>query len=518
MTRTVPALSSFVVLALAGSLLPAQAPDASASAPALTEVQDVREVSQVRIIRLSQVAEKVELDRNTGRGFEPSLMNLPIVQGNRLRTGRGWAEVEFEDNSTLRITPDTLVDFPTLGRTASGDTLNTLKLTRGTLYLSLTRSKASDFTLQVGAKTISVPPGSHIRVDVYPAGSEIYIIEGRVVVADASGSQVIGKARALKFDVPGISEPLIARDDTPGLYDEWDRTAVKYHSFAANSGAASAPYAYGSRDLTTYGQFADFGGGCGQMWTPYFSSASFDPFSNGVWAYYPGSGYSFVSAYPWGWLPFHSGNWASCGGRWGWQPAATWHGLNNHPITQPIRRPVGFRPLQPPSEKQPVGRPTLALAGVPHVTPSEVKGARFVFTKDSAGIGVPRDAFGNLGKISGEMDHKGFAERSVEPAPLFAAPVSTATHVSGGPHVASASPLPGRPVASSASPSGGSSNSSLWLASGGTAVTNSTRSNPPSASSVSSGRWFLGSFNGRRFSSIDPCQNAREPAWQAEIF
>ena len=486
MNRSVPALSSFVVFALAAGLLPAQAPDASAPA-APAEVQDAREVSQVRIIRLSLVAEKVELDRNTGRGFEPSLMNLPVVQGNRLRTRRGWAEVEFEDNSTLRITPDTQVDFPTLGRTASGDTLNTLKLSRGTLYLSLARSKASDFTLEVGAKTVSVPPGSHIRVDVYPAGSEIYVIEGRVVVADASGSQLIGKAHALKFDVPGNPEPLIARDYTPGLYDEWDRAAVKYHSFAAASGTASAPYAYGGRDLTTYGQFADFGGGCGQMWTPYFASASFDPFSNGVWAYYPGSGYSFVSAYPWGWLPFHSGNWANCGGRWGWQPAATWHSLNNRPITQPIRRPVGFRPLEPPSEKQPVSRLTLVLAGVPRATPAEIKGGRFVFTKDSAGIGVPRDTFGNLGKISGEMDHKGFAERQVETAPIFAAPVSTATRVSGGPHVSSASPLPGRPVASSTSPGGSSSGSSLWLASGGAGVTNSTHSNPPSASSVSSG-------------------------------
>ena len=70
--------------------------------------------SQVRIVRLSDATGEVQMDRNTGRGFEPALLNLPVTQGVRLRTGAGFAEVEFEDNSTLRLTPNTIVEFPQL--------------------------------------------------------------------------------------------------------------------------------------------------------------------------------------------------------------------------------------------------------------------------------------------------------------------------------------------------------------------------------------------------------------------
>ena len=68
----------------------------------------------IRIVRLSQVTGEVQMDRQTGNGFEAAFANLPIVQGSRLRTGEGVAEVEFEDNSSLRLTPHSLVEFPVL--------------------------------------------------------------------------------------------------------------------------------------------------------------------------------------------------------------------------------------------------------------------------------------------------------------------------------------------------------------------------------------------------------------------
>src|SRR5258707_13204971 len=72
--------------------------------------------SQVRIVRLSQVDGDVQIDRNTGLGYEKAFLNLPITQGTKVRTGSdARAEIEFEDGSTLRITPGTTVDFSELG-------------------------------------------------------------------------------------------------------------------------------------------------------------------------------------------------------------------------------------------------------------------------------------------------------------------------------------------------------------------------------------------------------------------
>ena len=44
--------------------------------------------SQARIVRLSQVDGDVQIDRNTGQGYEKAFINLPITQGNKLRAGQ----------------------------------------------------------------------------------------------------------------------------------------------------------------------------------------------------------------------------------------------------------------------------------------------------------------------------------------------------------------------------------------------------------------------------------------------
>ena len=93
--------------------------------------------SQARIVRLSQVDGDVQIDRNTGQGYEKAFINLPVTQGTRLRTGQdARAEIEFEDGSTLRITPGTSVEFPELARRDSGARASSLELQQGTAYLN----------------------------------------------------------------------------------------------------------------------------------------------------------------------------------------------------------------------------------------------------------------------------------------------------------------------------------------------------------------------------------------------
>ena len=83
--------------------------------PRRLKLRQSGEVSKVRIVRLSEVKGVVLLDRNIGRGFEPAVTNMPIVENSRLQTGDGVAEVEFEDSSSLRLAPHSLVVFPQLG-------------------------------------------------------------------------------------------------------------------------------------------------------------------------------------------------------------------------------------------------------------------------------------------------------------------------------------------------------------------------------------------------------------------
>ena len=58
--------------------------------------------SNIRIVRLSFVEGSVQY-RRPGQDWQDARLNLPIQQGFALRTGDGYAEVEFEDSLRVHL-------------------------------------------------------------------------------------------------------------------------------------------------------------------------------------------------------------------------------------------------------------------------------------------------------------------------------------------------------------------------------------------------------------------------------
>src|SRR5271167_4169555 len=114
--------------------------------------------SHVRIVRLSDVKGMLALDRKTGLGFEQTMQNMPIVQGERLRTADGFAEVEFEDNSTLRLAPNSEVDFSLLALRSTGAKASTMNVVTGTVYVVTESTKGNEFLLVAGDTKMTVTP------------------------------------------------------------------------------------------------------------------------------------------------------------------------------------------------------------------------------------------------------------------------------------------------------------------------------------------------------------------------
>jgi hypothetical protein len=369
--------------------------------------------SDVRIVRLSQARGKVEMDRNTGNGFETAFPNLPVTQGAKLRTGEGVAEVEFEDNSTLRLAPDTVVEFPQLNRAATGATLSSVNVLKGTVYVGLAKTGGNTFTLTCDRGKIVLSPASHIRLDVGSPETSLAVFEGNAQLETTSGTTDVGKKKALLFSSTTQTTPTLVSKVDSGPFDDWDKTQTDFHKRYANASAfAGSPNLYGLADMNYYGAFADLPG-CGRAWRPYFASAAWDPFSNGVWAWYPGTGYTWVSVYPWGWAPFRYGNWQQCGaGGWGWQPGGRWVGLHEpRQPHNPIHHPFPPRPPHPPTP----GGSTLVAVNTKPLNFSKFNSttSTFVFHNDSAGLGVPREAFGKLAPASAMAAQHGFVAAPV---------------------------------------------------------------------------------------------------------
>ena len=417
MTTTSGSIAALLAIALFGTASraqeassPIQTGDKTEASPATTLPQTsptANGASGVRIVRLSQVNGDAQLDRKTDRGFETAFANLPIAQSQRLQTHEGIAEVEFEDNSTLRITPNTQIEFPALQRNPAGATITTVKLLSGTLYVSLAGTKGNEFTVALGNDTITINPSTHIRIDTDASKSKLAVFNGSVQVTNLSGTITVGKNKTLAFDAAAQTPPTVAKIDEPGTFDAWDKKEADYHnlrSVPASFGSGGSSYLYGINDLNYYGSFADTG--CGSMWRPYLASAAFDPFANGVWAWYPGAGYSWVSPYPWGWTPFHYGNWSYCSnGGWGWQPGGQWTGIANY---QTALNPARCTSCPRPPRAPVTGQSTLVVVNSKPLAVSQLsKSDTFVFHKDSAGLGVPRESFGRLDKISAGVAQHG---------------------------------------------------------------------------------------------------------------
>ena len=390
------ALASLSVLLLAAATQ-AQTTDAN---------QPVSANSKVRIVRLSEVKGAVQLDRKTGRGLEAAMANLPIVENSQLSTGTGVAEVEFEDNSTLRLAPDSLAEFPQLERTSTGATATSVELLKGTAYISLLKTPGNQFTLLLGDRKLNLQPSTHIRLELQGTGAILSVFEGTVRVDGPAGTVDVTKKKSATFQTVTQDQPVIAKDIEPKVFDSWDQGNASYHSRVPSMSAFNnSPYAYGLNDMMYYGSFMN-AGGCGSMWRPYFASAAWDPFSNGAWAWYPGAGYSWVSPYPWGWTPYHYGSWSFCDGiGWGWLPGGAWYGLNNIAAVTPTGNggviSGGGGGPHPPVHTPHPGDPTLTAVNLKPLPQSTIASSdKFLFRKDSAGMGIPRENLGNLDKLS----------------------------------------------------------------------------------------------------------------------
>jgi hypothetical protein len=369
--------------------------------------------SKVRIVRLSQVRGEVQIKHESDRAFESATANLPIVENSQLGTGTGVAEVEFEDNSTLRIGPGSLVEFPQLERLPSGKTASTVRLVRGIAYISLLKTAGNQFTLLFGDRKLDLPPATHVRLQVDGSRADLAVLDGAVSVDSPSGVVNVTKKKTAAFQLDNQSQPTIVKDVVASELDSWDHDAVGYHSRVASNSMLNSPYSYGANDMTYYGAFADTS--CGSMWRPYFASAGWDPFSNGSWAWYSGAGYSWVSPYPWGWTPYHYGTWSYCSGAgWGWMPGGAWNGLNNVAAVAPSGGGAGYVIPRPPGHAPRPGSPTQTVVNLKPLVQSGVSSPdKFQFRKDSAGMGIPRDTLGRLDKLSKQADNRGVASTPI---------------------------------------------------------------------------------------------------------
>jgi len=399
--------------------------------------------SKARIVRLSEVEGTVQIDRTAGDGFDKAFMNLPVIEGSKVKTGKdGRAEIEFEDGSALRLAPNSEVAFTALSLGNEGQKMSTVQLVSGTVYANLHpknaygKEKAGDeFVLNFGQESIAVPDPAHFRVELGgDSKAVVAVFKGKVNATAPSGHVEVAERHSATIDLAKAESKngdaknddskkdafVVAKNYETEPSDAWDHQQSDYHDRYASAGGSSiaSPYAYGMSDLNYYGNFMTVPG-YGNVWQPYFIGANWSPFQDGGWAYYPGAGYVFASGYPWGWMPYRYGNWAFAPGfGWIWQPgyANSWNAV-------PTVAGAGFTSKVPAVPAS--GHQTVMVGLGLSANPSGALPRHVTINPNSAGFGVPRGSINHLDHLARTMN------KTDRPVIAATAPPPTMTMGSG---------------------------------------------------------------------------------------
>lgn len=325
--------------------------------------------SQARIVRLSYVEGDVQLDRLDGRGFSHAFLNMPIVEGTKVWTkADARAEIEFEDGSTVRMAPDTVIDFQQLRLQGRGERSSMLQLQEGTAYFNIDKNREDDFRVLFANEQVTFEEKKvRFRVSVTPNDYHLSVFKGDIEILKSTGGRLmVRKNESVTVEFQDRDRYFLAKGTTTEPHDYWDREREDVRAEYANRpryDGYSTAYSYGYNDLYRYGTFIQVDWGWG--WRPHGVSINWSPYDSGYWVYYPTSGYVFVSNYAWGWHPYRYGSWVYVNRYgWCWRPGREHHSwvtvvnFHNPPrhFVPPATPGVVRASVTPPRSYVPVGR------------------------------------------------------------------------------------------------------------------------------------------------------------------
>lgn len=285
----------------------------------------------VRVLRLSFAQGDVQIDRNSGDGWEQAINNMPVIGGARLYAAENSkAELEFEDGSSIRLAGPAQITLTELSTASDGSPVNVIQVDSGEIYVNARMHHHDQFrVLTPSGDAFNISKPSHLRFTVDQQTASLAVMDGEAIVQGGEPNAKVHAGESYNYILgqPASAARLNSVPQEPE--DAWDEQRNSYNDQNVSAGAAYSgsddPNAYGVADLGAYGSYSDQPG-YGEVWQPSGVGPDWNPYDDGAWSYYPDWGWTFVSGYPWGWAPFFYGDWCYIGGRgWAWR-SGPWHG------------------------------------------------------------------------------------------------------------------------------------------------------------------------------------------------
>ena len=276
--------------------------------------------AQVAVPAHISVAEgSVAVDRESGS--ETGLPDLPLVEGDRVRTEQGRAEILLGDGSALHMDAQTSVDI-------NGASI--VRLLGGRLVVFGEPSAVGALQVDAAPASVRLTSSGESRISLYDGGAgpvlDVAVVRGAVeIVTDGGTSYVQAGQRVLVEEGALPSTPVPFNSAQMDSFYRWSAQLLDQRR-----GTQSA--AYLPDELTSYGSDFDSSGSWsylapyGYVWYPTVGTG-WCPYSHGRWTHVGhGVGWSFVgNGGRWTYPTHHYGRWGmNASGGWFWIPGRTW--------------------------------------------------------------------------------------------------------------------------------------------------------------------------------------------------
>jgi hypothetical protein len=275
--------------------------------------------------RLSFVNGSVYVQRTGDLGYEKGEVNLALVQGDKLGTESGQAEIHFGRRNYLRLADNTKVEFAILP--TEGNELIKIHLTEGSAFV-----RVSQLALEKGIEVHTPDASFYVleeglyRFDVaLDRETRVYVREGSLEAAAEDGSVMVRNGEAVTAaDGRLLGDPEYA-NSAEDAFDEWNGSRDAQLSARSERQYLPSEMEEYEEELDQNGQWV-YERPYGNVWVPNVSNYDdWRPYYYGRWVWYPVIGWTWVSSESWGWSVYHYGRWHwRFGLGWYWIPRNHW--------------------------------------------------------------------------------------------------------------------------------------------------------------------------------------------------
>jgi hypothetical protein len=281
-----------------------------------------------RVVRTSLLEGQVDLRRAGNKAWEQARLNLPLVEGDTLATGRdARIELQIDAHNFVRIGADSLLRIVTLRSEGI-----VLSLVEGTATVRLARfdRQREYFEIDMPKTTMSVEQTGLYRLDVARDGGLHLTVRdgGRARVYTNADGFTLRDERTATLTYAGGTEgdwqfSAAAPFDT---WDTWVNDRERYLAGRLRYEQRDRYYdadIWGAEELDAYGDWV-YADNYGWVWRPHTAVTNsyndWAPYRHGHWRWCPPYGWTWVGDEPWGWAPYHYGRWVYYNHGWCWAP------------------------------------------------------------------------------------------------------------------------------------------------------------------------------------------------------